>query len=195
MDFLETFLVIFLSSVAARSVGMLLFKGTDREAKKNADSERIVVKNSPIFIAVGMLVLAFGIGMRILDKLGILIGSSIGKVFLIVFPILIGLYFIIDGLALRIVIDKSSDYITFRSINRKQRKIHYKDIDYYIERKNGNIDFFVDGKKYRVSPITYNFCYLMLEFGQRRVKKIHRNQLSADGTLKNKNDQNNQRDD
>ena len=54
MDFLETFLVIFLSSVAARSVGMLFFKGADREAKKNADSERIVVKNSPIFIAVGM---------------------------------------------------------------------------------------------------------------------------------------------
>ena len=88
MDFLETFLVIFLSSVAARSVGILLFKGADREKRKNADSECVIVKNSPIFIVVGILVLAFGIGMMILDKLGILIGSSIGKVFLIVFPIL-----------------------------------------------------------------------------------------------------------
>lgn len=185
MDFLETFLVIFLSSVAARSVGILLFKGADREKRKNADSECVIVKNSPIFIVVGILVLAFGIGMMILDKLGILIGSSIGKVFLIVFPILFGLYFIVDGLALRIVIDKSSDYVTFRSINRIKQTICYNDIDYYIERKNGNIDFFVNGKKYHVYQFAYNFDALIREFGQRHVKKIHRNQLSADGKIKN----------
>lgn len=193
MDFLETFLVIFLSSVAARSVGMLLFKGADRETKKNADSERIVVKNSPIFIAVGILVLAFGIGMIAAIKLEMVVETSINffTVFIcVVLPILFGLYFIVDGLALRIVIDKSSDYITFRSINRKKRKFYYKDIDYYIERKNGNVDFFVNGKKYHVYKFAYNFDALIREFGQRRVKKIHRNQLSSDGTLKNKNENN-----
>ena len=190
MDFLETFLVIFLSSVAARSVGMLFFKGADREKRKNADSECVIVKNSPIFIVVGILALAFGIGMILLIKFEMVIETSINffTVFIcVILPILFGLYFIVDGLALRIVIDKSSDYITFRSINRKQRKIYYKDIDYYIERKNGNLDFYVNGKKYRISPFTYNFSYLMLEFGQRHVKKIHRNQLSADGKIKNRN--------
>lgn len=34
MDFLETFLVIFLSGGAARIVGLLFFKGADKEAKK-----------------------------------------------------------------------------------------------------------------------------------------------------------------
>ncbi len=187
MDFLETFLVIFLSSVAARIAGLLFFKGADKEAKKNANSEHITVKNSPIFIAAGILVMAFGVGMGILAKSGILIGTVISNVLFVLFFALIGLCYIVYGLALRIVIDKSSDYITFRSINRKQRKIYYKDIDYYIERKNGNIDFFVNGKKYHVYKFAYNFDALIREFGQRHVKKIHRNQLSADGKIKNRN--------
>ncbi len=194
MEFLESFLVIFLSGIVARSVGMLFFKGTDKEAKKNADSEYVIVKNSPIFIVVGILELAIGIGMVKLAEKGILIGSASDKVFLVLFFVIMGLSFIVYGLALKIVVDKTTDYIVFRSINRIKQTIYYNDIDYYIERKNGNIDFFVNGKKYQVYQFAYNFDALIREFGQRHVKKIHRNQLSADGTLKNKNDQNNQRD-
>lgn len=189
MEFLETFLVIFLSGIIARSVGMLFLKGADKETKKNANSEHIIVKNSPIFIGVGILELAIGFGMVKLAEMGILIGSASDKIFLVLFFVIMGLSFIVYGLALKIVVDKTTDYIVFRSVNRIKQTIYYNDIDYYFERKNGNIDFFVNGKKYHVSKFAYNFDSLIREFGQRHVKKIHRNQLSADGTIKNNGNQ------
>lgn len=164
MDLFKMFLTTSLSIIAARAVASLFFKNPSVEKMlKLVNAERVILRKNIALIIASVMSLGLSISMIILYKFDLVLESSVNSltIFILwILPAVSGLYFLISSLSFKIEFFKDKDYFTYKDLFIKKRKIYYSEIEELVELLNGDLLFYVNGKKYRISNVTSNFNFI-----------------------------------